>query len=428
MVLASLAMGLTLGTKQIPVFVAPGMLVMVLIVWLKDRKNHLKPILTWAAASIIFTLLLGSYIYIQNTIVFHNPLGDEITLNDQISGNKGGSVTDNLVYNSARDFYQSIDFTGLPNVYIDNLIALKARLFKPVFTFLGLDLESATAVHKDTVLFSYLDNPEIQEDKTWYGPLSFLLLVPTVIIQLVQGFRRHDPIRLGLIFMFVSFFLIETAVRPGWEPFQGRYFILALVLVAPFIASFYQPELRWRILNWLSVFLAAVIVFSVMASNSGKPLLSYNRLQTMAKPYTSQLSTKEQKKINALIRISFPNAKDIWDLDRTGRQLLQGGGMGGAMILVNQYVPEDATLALGFTQNMFTFPFFGEHLTRRLIPVYPPGRLQDEQWFKENGIQYMILYLNDPLLKNKPSWLVQYQRYGNWGLYYPAWNPPPEIK
>jgi hypothetical protein len=122
-----------------------------------------------------------------------------------------------------------------------------------------------------------------------------------------------------------------------------------------------------------------------------------------------------------LIRYTFPNSHDIWDLNRTERQLLQNGSMVGPVNLVQQHVPENASLALGFANYLPAFPFFGEHLSRKLYPVYPPEMLQDEQWFRDNHIDFLLLHLNDKLMRNPPSWLIPYQRNGEWELYYPEW-------
>jgi 4-amino-4-deoxy-L-arabinose transferase-like glycosyltransferase len=423
-ILSSLTLGLTIGTKQVAIFALPGLALFILIIWLKDRKKNSKLIITWILASMVSVFLLGSYIYFQNSIFFGNPIGNKQSIAAEINGRSEGTFANKLTFNTARLFYQGIDFTGLPPLIIDNLINTKSRILKPVFYTLGMNLESTVAVHRLSALFKYLDIPPIQEDTSWYGLLGFFLFVPLSIINFIRGIRERDPFRIGLVVMSFAFFLVVIALRPGWEPFEGRYLIISIALISPFAADILRKGLGWRILDWLVVAIAAVTMFNVTLSNANKPLISYPRLQEMIRPLFAGSSEREIEWINSLIRYSFPNSNDIWDMNHTERQLLQNGSMVGPVNLVQQYVPVNSSLALGFANYLPVFPFFGEHLTRKLYPVYPPEKLQDEKWFKDNKIEYILLHLNDKLMQNPPAWLIPYQRSGEWELYYPEWVKP----
>jgi 4-amino-4-deoxy-L-arabinose transferase-like glycosyltransferase len=420
-ILSSLTLGLTIGTKQVAIFALPGLALFILIIWLKDRKNNSKLIITWILASMVSVFLLGSYIYFQNSIFFGNPIGNEQSIAAEINGRSEGTFANKLTFNTARLFYQGIDFTGLPPFMTDNLIKIKSKILKPVFSSLSMNLESTVAVHRLSALFNYLDNPPIQEDTSWYGLLGFFLLVPLSIIHFIRGIRQRDPFRVGLVILAFLFFMSVIALRPGWEPFEGRYLIISIGLICPFAADILRKGLGWKILDGLVVALAAVTMFNVTLSNVNKPLISYPRLQEMIRPLFAGSSDREIERVNSLIRYTFPNSHDIWDLNRTERQLLQNGSMVGPVNLVQQHVPENASLALGFANYLPAFPFFGEHLSRKLYPVYPPEMLQDEQWFRDNHIDFLLLHLNDKLMRNPPSWLIPYQRNGEWELYYPEW-------
>jgi len=424
LILSGLALGLSIGTKQIALFTLPGLAAFVFLVWLKDRRSYLKPILTWAAASLAFSLLLGSYIYIQNSILFQHPLGDRETLARQVGGQNLWGIKENLVYNSARFFYQSLDFSGIPPIVTDNLMTAKASFFQPIFSSFGMNLESNIAVQKPESLFSFLENPPIQEDQTWYGILGFFLLLPLSIWQFIQGVRLRDPFRIGLVIMAFCYALCVITFRPGWTPNQGRYFIPAVTLTAPFIASIVRHGRGWKILDWM-ILVLSVIGFSVVTvNNSSKPLISYSHIREAIKPLIRYDNPQNIKRINSLVRYYFPNEKDIWELDPTYLQLFQNGMAVRPINLVQQYVPEDASLALGFANYLPVFPFFGQHLTRTLFPVYPPDKLQEEQWFRDNKIEYLLLHLNDKLMPTPPSWLIPYQRSGEWQLFYPEWMKP----
>ena len=423
-ILSGLTLGLTIGTKQVAIFSFPGLVLFILIIWLKDRKNNSKLIITWILASIVSVFLLGSYIYFQNSIFFGNPIGNKQSIAAEINGRSEGTFANKLTFNTARLLYQGIDFTGFPPFMTDNLIKIKSKILKPVFSSLGMNLESTVAVHRLSARFNYLDYPPIQEDTSWYGLLGFFLLVPLSIIHFIRGIRLRDPFRVGLVIMAFLFFMSVIALRPGWEPFEGRYLIISIGLICPYTADILRKGLGWKILDGLVVALAAVTMFNVTLSNVNKPLISYPRLQEMIRPLFSGSSDREIERVNSLVRYSFPNSHDIWDLNRTERQLLQNGSMVGPVTLVQQHVPENASLALGFANYLPAFPFFGEHLTRKLFPVYPPEVLLDEKWFKENNIEFLLLHRTDQSMPTPHSWLIPFQRSGEWELFYPEWVKP----
>ena len=53
-------------------------------------------------------------------------------------------------------------------------------------------------------------------------------------------------------------------------------------------------------------------------------------------------------------------------------------------------VPRDATLGLAIAIG-WEYPYFGEQLTRTLVPVYPVSMAGDEPWMEEQGIEYVLL-------------------------------------
>jgi 4-amino-4-deoxy-L-arabinose transferase-like glycosyltransferase len=425
-VLSGLAVGMAVGTKQAAIFLLPGFAFFLVLLWVKDRKSNSRSILTWMIAAGICTILFGSYIYFQNLIIFKNPLGDPKTLSQQVGGQKGWGLKDNLSYNSARFFYQSLDVSGIPLQFSDNFVALKIHIFKPIFTTLQLDLESPQAVHDANVLFQYGEIPPIQEDKSWYGLLGFALIFILTPIQLVQGIRRRDPYRIGLVAISFIYSLLVIAFRPGWDPYQGRYFIPVVTFTAPFLASLVRTGLGWRVTVWsVTIISMGTMLYSTL-TNNGKPLLSYPRLQGLLIPNGSAESDPIQNRLMTFAQINFPAQKDIWDMDMIGRQLIQSGMMVKPVRMIDKFVPEGASLAIGFSQNLPVLPFFGEHFTRKLFPVFPTDKLLDRSWFQDNKIDFLLLHLTDPQMPDPPAWLIPYQTSGDWALFYPEWNVPPK--
>ncbi len=184
-----------------------------------------KLLLSWMALASGFSLILGSYIYIQNTILFRNPLGEKSILSQQMSGINPNQWMENLDFNSARFFYQSLDFTGMPPIFVDNLIFAKAQILETVFSKIGLDLESPAALDLPQNPFRYTSFPPVQEDRTWYGLLGVFLFLPVSIAQFIQGIRKRDPFRVGLIFLAFSFSLCVIMGRQVGLPTRGGIFL-----------------------------------------------------------------------------------------------------------------------------------------------------------------------------------------------------------
>jgi hypothetical protein len=159
-------------------------------------------------------------------------------------------------------------------------------------------------------------------------------------------------------------------------------------------------------------------------SNAGKPIISSSGLQRLIRPTSEKLGQKNKEMIDSLVKYIFPNEKSIFDRDRTGRQIFQSGMSVKPVNFVNQFIPEESSLALGIPSIYPIVPFFGEHYARKLFLVFPPETLLDKSWFQDNQIDFLLLHLPDPKMPMPPGWLILYQTSGEWALYYPEWNVP----
>jgi hypothetical protein len=424
MTVSALAIGIAVGTKQIILFTLPGLILLFFIIWQKFRSGLGKLFLSWMVLTVSFALLLGSYIYIQNFSLFRNPLGEKEILTQQMSGANPAQWRENFALNSARFFFQSLDFTGMPPIFVDNLTSAKAQIMETVFSAVGLDLESSIALNHPQNPFQYSSIPIPQEDRAWYGLLGVLLLLPLSIAQLILGIRTREPYRVGLVILAFTFSLCVILVRPGWTPNQGRYFLIPVILTSPFIASVVRNGKLWKTLDWIITILAIVTMFFTTVSNAGKPIISSSGLQRLIRPTSEKLGQKNKEMIDSLVKYIFPNEKSIFDRDRTGRQIFQSGMSVKPVNFVNQFIPEESSLALGIPSIYPIVPFFGEHYARKLFLVFPPETLLDKSWFQDNQIDFLLLHLTDPKMPKPPNWLILYQTSGEWALYYPEWNVP----
>jgi hypothetical protein len=204
-------------------------------------------------------------------------------------------------------------------------------------------------------------NMNTHEDVAWFGILGFLLFYPLMLIHGIDGIKKWDPIKLGLSISIVSYICIWEGLiyrNQGWSIFQGRYFILAFLLFAPFIASIYKKGLLSRIVCWILVLLSIYIA-------------GYTTINNLSKPLTGNAA--------------------IWKLDRL--QMVYANNIGQIILIqgVDKYVPANAKLGLLLVNNTYEYPFFGKELDRQLIPIYPDSMLSNDQWIDQTGLNWILV-------------------------------------
>ena len=367
LILSGIALGLSLGTKQTLFFYLPGLGLLAALVWLKYRGAITKYILRWAAACLIGFVLFGSFIYLQNFANFGHPLAPPDAIDSAVGGTVPDAAFGNITYNSLRLLYQSIDNSGLPDGAGDFLSRAKNKSIGAVLRFLNPDLESdhfSAATHR----FNYRTPNLLGEDSSWFGPVGGILLLPLALYQFVQSIRKKDPWRSGFVVTAFLFWLLDAWLRPGWDPYQGRYFIPAAGLLAPFLAGFVKPG--W-IIRSVTAAIMAVSIF----------VLGYTAIFNPGKSPIPQMD--DAWAVNE-------NLSQMFKLDWIDEVTLQSAAMANMARLVDENVPPGAVIGwYGFDAP--EYPVFGEHFGRKLIPVYPYELIQDRAWLAEQQLEYILV-------------------------------------
>ncbi len=379
LVLSGLSLGLALGTKQTLIFLLPGLFLLLLVFW-KFWRNKERLFFAWLSATVVFFLLLSSYIYIINLVEYGTPFGPAEVVNNS-TGGKG----ENLLYNVPRLAYQAVDFSGMPTVAEEIGIRVKAKGVKIFSSLTGFSLESEQALAPGHQ-FDLLRLPVLSEDESWFGFLSTLLLWPAVVIGMVQGVKRRDSNRFGLILFAFIFLLVNALLRPGWDPFQGRYFIPAVAALAPLMGEWAKfrkafPVMKWFFLPCLGLSLVWTFLF-----NPAKPLKS--------------------------------PTFDIWKADRNELQSFQSNDLRKFLYMVNKSLPQDTCIAFYSEEYLWDYPLFGEHFTRRVIPIIEIEQLTDLAWLQAKEIDYVLVReVNGGLPPVHPYLVPADEVKGQWMLY-----------
>lgn len=382
--LSGLALGLGLGTKQTLFFLMPGLAIILALIWIFAGKVALRSLITWGSAVLAAFVLFSAYMFVVNMVSFGHPMGPETAIDAQTGGQTSQSLKQNLLFNTFRLAYQSIDPSGLPDPLTGYAFKLKGLVVGKITSLLRFPVEAPIAVATGH-LFNLRERYVMQEDAAWYGPLFALLVIPATFYQFIKGIRQKDALRAGFLILAISFLIIDAAFRPGWDPFQGRYFIPVVTVSAAGMGFLYRPGRAWAIFRWVMAALALVIAVETFLLNSGKPL---------------------------------SGEYAIWWTGRLEQETVQSFYMRAPTRMVDAHVPADATLGLLTYGNFLEYPFFREDFSRRLVQIYPPERVHDIAWLKAQGIEYIAVMAppKSPAV-NMPAALAPVANTGDWTLF-----------
>jgi hypothetical protein len=371
LVIAALAVGIAAGVKTTLMMLGPGLAVWALLLGWQYGFGRL---VRWGVMCAAAFLLLGSYNYALNWIAYGHPLGTPEFVQEE-STSDASSI--DLITNMARYTYQAADTSGLPA----SVHRAKARLARSLFDLLGIPVTSDAAAR---VQFDLDEQPLMINNRTWLGPVGAVLLL-AVIPYTISAVRRRDVIRLGLVLMAWSFFVV-LSLTVAWSPFKGRYVVMVAAVLAPLMAAWYRAPLPIR---WGTSALALYMVAAAVTMNARAPLTGEDA---------------------------------IWGQTRIFLQS-RGGWRATVLRRVDRVVPPDATLALYLGRGDWDYPFFGAHFTRTLIPIYPYPAQIDEAWLVEHHVDYVLV--RDILLVSTlpPSLVVRAQEM-NFTLYKYTPNAP----
>ncbi len=382
--LSGLGAALAVGTKQVTIFVMPGIFILaVLAFFLPWRRAAVgesacptlrwRGLWTWSAAAVVGFAVFSSYIFIQNMILYHNPLGiSENVVKYSILLEDPQSSWDTLKYNIPRLLYQSIDPTGIPYPWFRRFIALKSMIAEPFFNLIGLNLEAPLVIspgHNFTYEVFRMDEgfyDQVFEEAAWYGMVGFLLLTPIAIYQFVVGIRRRHPYGIGMFIAAASFLIILVLFRPGWDMYQGRYFLPLVTLYAPFMAFLYRPGWASRILRGFVLVISIIIVMTVHTFNASKPLREF--------------------------RMNMGETLNVWTAPRNDLITLPQTSLRPLLYLLDKKLPpEKVRLGLYFEGYLQDYMLFGEHFEHILVPIYPFDKLNDAQYLSDLHLDYLLV-------------------------------------
>ena len=395
--LSAISIGIGLGVKKSYFLLLPILAILVILAAFQFGKGSYKQLVFWSLNAVLGISLFGAYSYVMNWRFWGGPFGPptyvdtllEIPQSPQeppkvmprlvqdvevVNSFPGSDILLELAYNTPRLLYQALDTSGLPRPLDGYAHKVKLRLVRPVFQWIGFDEIEGTAFTAPGHTFSFEDKNINEESNAWYGPLSVLLLFPALVIEFRRGLKVRNYLLLAPGIALLVFLPMEIILRPGWDPYQGRYFAPLIALGSPLMAIWFK-ERRNAWYQWVVSSLAVVIIAVTILYNPSKPTLG-----------------------------KFADEFHIWNNDRIFVQTIQMKKDRSLFYKVEKIIPTDATLGYYIPFYILEYPLFGADLDRRLVPIVKQSQVSDFQWLREQKVDYLLLPKRDDISLPPPEY------------------------
>jgi len=366
LLLAGLAIGLSIGTNFSVGGYLPGLAIFFLLYWLLFKMINLHDVIILGSSSFLSFLLLSSPIFISNSIHFGSLLPPEaLEMTSQSTLQPNSSSLAHIGLMTGRWAYQIVDFQGIPEPYQSKLMQLKAAIPDFISAKTGVSLEVDQSLLNQHS-FGYSDHIPFSEDSSWFGLMGMFVFFIISIFVLVITFKHRHPLMVLTSLFLLTTPLAFTFLRSGWTPYDGRYFIPLFAFLCLGLTAF---------LDWLRPKFGLVLIY----------LISILSILTLLMAVYSNPAK------------SFWGYKAFWKQHRFDSISAQSYDTKEMLYLVDQTVPEDGVLGIAMpTIVYYEYGLFGEHFTRSIVPVYPDEKICDRDWLIEQGIQYVLVDAGNP--------------------------------
>ena len=233
MVLAGIALGLGIGTKYTIGFLAPGLIIFLIIFFLKKGVFRAKEIIIKLFSySFIGIMIFGFYNYFQNSINYGNPFGESEVVTSHMEDN-------GIFNNTVRYLFQLVDFTGLPEKYQRNVAQFQVNIWDKVISQLNIEPTPWDITIRGHTTFWNVENAP-HEDYASFGIIGLFLLVISPLV-----FLKNNLFLKGILLCSFSWFLVfENFIN--YSPFKTRYFVLPFALIAVSLGILYESYQRHK--------------------------------------------------------------------------------------------------------------------------------------------------------------------------------------
>ena len=187
------------------------------------------------------------------------------------------------------------------------------------------------------VPFSHAKGAIAHEDSSYWGVMGFSLIWVVVLLSLLGVVRSQSARVLALA--AIVFLLVQSYAGP-YDPWRGRYFIMAAVFAVPPVAAL----LEQRLSKAVRLYIAAVVAFGCLSASVAVLLRSDSPI------------------------LSTAGHPSVFEMDRIGR-LTRSAGYADRIGSSMHWSTLTTTVAVDLPGESYEYPLFGHGLTRHLIPI-----------------------------------------------------------
>lgn len=371
--LSALSMGLAVGTKS-SAFMAGTPVAAITIYLLFSVKDNLQFKLTRFAffsasvliAIVAFALPAG---YLENYRLYGHPIAPTYVREmHSFSGDSPSYVFVNGTKNIIRFGFEFLSLDGLPPIeLVQNTQTLLRKVPATIFTLLDIDLYTHEANYG---FFGYNKIPSTNEDSSYWGVFGFTFGWLAALLTLLGIIKSNDFKALSAA--AIIFLLAQAFIGP-FDPWRGRYFTVAALLLFP-ITGFWlgikSPLVRGYVLT--IVLIGCLSAVTTVLFRTHTPLIS------------NDFSGYPEKSIFLLNRFEqiTNSVPDYYE----------------PLHNFEKEVPANATVAIMLNEDAPEYPLFGQDLTRTILPIH--SFLHGLQPIPPNA-QYLLMVESSPCLNPK---------------------------
>lgn len=378
LVASFVAFVLALYSKRAAYFAIPVLLVFVLVLIFRGIKN--KKIAAWIISGFCLFTIVGVIFALRIIDQKGGIIGGYYILPDQKT--LVTNISKKTQYNLPRYLYQMIGFDGLPRYSQGMFLSAKAELFKGIFEKGEIELEKEDYLppgYDTSELFSYSSLTSLSVDGAWFGPLAFMLLPLSLVVSLFSKEKIRRRYAIICLSLFISFFLLILIQRPGWDPYQGRYFILPILPCVPLIAILFSNLKKIRIPLLLSILpLSLFISFNTFFSNETKPIINAGTFWGLQ--YKLIPSLPEKNKIERFAKNKILSELDHIANSALDRSIIFNNDYWGQVYysnfdslinirFIDQLIPNGATVYQDLPETSLEYGFFGRYKDRTVFRI-----------------------------------------------------------
>ncbi len=368
---------LALGTKQTAFLVFPVfcLTIVYLLIITKNFKKFLRS--SWLL--LILFISLASFQFIQNLAKTDSLFGvDSLLTEENTSLSQSG---EKALYVIPRYIYQFVGLDGLPRSIQPSLIQAKENIFKSILNPAGLDLEKEVFLQPgfdQNESFHYTTPLKRSEDTAWFGPYAILLIPLATLITLFSKNKLRRKYALLCLINSIIFLVLLIVQRAGWDPYQGRYFILAIIPFIPLVSILLPKNNSVRSVI-LGILLPAsmMLIVNTLFYNDSKPIITAKTqndiINNVISPLPEQNGLQRFFK-KSLLKIAYPTEYsiplgNIYEATYYDRLYYSNNSTAEDIEFINQNIPEEAPISLMTFNDPVEFALFGRNRSRIVNPI-----------------------------------------------------------